>query len=373
MRLRRRARCWACRRTRARVIRSARSKPSTCTPLSFREYLDATGDRPLRLLLDSQDAQTMAAFSEREVLALKTYYLVGGMPAVVNEYVESEDFAQVRALQNQILEDYTRDFAKHMPMRLLPKALDAWRSIPAHLSHENKKFVFGRIREGARAKDFEDALILLQQAGLISTVSRVKKPALPLSAYDDYKSFKVFLLDVGLLGAMSGVDAASIVQGSGIFTEFKGALTEQYVCQQLISDCGVGPYYWSAESSTGEIDFLAQDQGAVYAMEVKAEENLRAKSLRAFKQANPQVKAVRFSLSPYRQQDWMRTSRSTPSRTRGCGASGAVRFASKPSRKIGVSTYRKRLLDAGVIEEGLDGSFSFALPGFGECVNQRFR
>lgn len=275
-------------------------------PLSFREYLDATGDRSLRLLLDSQDTQTMAAFSEREVLALKTYYLVGGMPAVVNEYVESEDFAQVRALQNQILEDYTRDFAKRMPMRLFPKALDAWRSIPAHLSHKNKKFVFGRIRERARAKDFEDALIWLQQAGLISTVPRVKKPALPLSAYDDHKAFKVFLLDIGLLGAMSGVDAASIVQGSGIFTEFKGALTEQYVCQQLISDCGVGSHYWSAESSTGEIDFLAQDQGAVYAMEVKAEENLRAKSLRAFKQANPQVKAVRFSLSPYRQQDWMR-------------------------------------------------------------------
>lgn len=275
-------------------------------PLSFREYLDATGDRSLRLLLDSQDTQTMAAFSEREVLALKTYYLVGGMPAVVNEYVESEDFAKVRALQNQILEDYTRDFAKRMPMRLFPKALDAWHSIPAHLSHENKKFVFGRIREGARAKDFEDALIWLQQAGLIGTVPRVKKPALPLSAYDDRKAFKVFLLDVGLLGAMSGVDAASIVQGSGIFTEFKGALTEQYVCQQLISDCGVGPYYWSAESSTGEIDFLAQDQGVVYATEVKAEENLRAKSLRAFKQANPQVKAVRFSLSPYRQQDWMR-------------------------------------------------------------------
>lgn len=195
-------------------------------PLSFREYLDATGDRPLRLLLDSQDTQTMAAFSEREVLALKTYYLVGGMPAVVNEYVESEDFAQVRALQNRILEDYARDFAKHMPMRLLPKALDAWRSIPAHLSHENKKFVFGRIREGARAKDFEDALIWLQQAGLISRVPRVKKPALSLSAYDDRKAFKVFLLDVGLLGAMSGVDAAGIVQGSGIFTEFKGSLTE---------------------------------------------------------------------------------------------------------------------------------------------------
>ena len=275
-------------------------------PLSFREYLDATGERSLRLLLDSQDTQTMAAFSEREVLAMKTYYLVGGMPAVVNEYVESEDFAQVRALQNRILEDYARDFAKHMPMRLLPKALDAWHSIPAHLSHENKKFVFGRIREGARAKDFEDALIWLQQAGLISTVPRVKKPALSLSAYDGHKAFKVFLLDIGLLGAMSGVDAASIVQGSGIFTEFNGALTEQYVCQQLISDCGVGPYYWSAENSTGEIDFLAQDQGVVYAMEVKTEENLRAKSLRAFKQANPQVKAVRFSFSPYRQQDWMR-------------------------------------------------------------------
>lgn len=275
-------------------------------PLSFREFLDAAGEHALRLLLDSRDAQTMAAFSEREFLALKTYYLVGGMPAVVNEYIQSEDFAQVRALQTQILEDYTRDFAKHMPMRLLPKALDAWRSIPAHLSHENKKFVFGHIREGARAKEFEDALIWLRQAGLINVVPRVKKPALPLSAYDNHKAFKVFLLDVGLLGAMSGIDAASIVQGNQVFTEFKGAMTEQFVCQQLLADCDVQPYYWSAENSSGEVDFLAQDHGAIYAMEVKAEENLRAKSLRAFKQANPQVKAVRFSLSPYREQGWMR-------------------------------------------------------------------
>ena len=275
-------------------------------PLSFREYLDATGERSLRLLLDSQDTQTMAAFSEREVLAMKTYYLVGGMPAVVNEYVESEDFAQVRALQNRILEDYARDFAKHMPMRLLPKALDAWHSIPAHLSHENKKFVFGRIREGARAKDFEDALIWLQQAGLISTVPRVKKPALSLSAYDGHKAFKVFLLDIGLLGAMSGVDAASIVQGSGIFTEFNGALTEQYVCHQLISDCGVGPYYWSAENSSGEIDFLVQDGSGVYPIEVKAEENLRAKSLRAFNERYEGMSPRRFSMSGFRDQGWMR-------------------------------------------------------------------
>lgn len=275
-------------------------------PLNFREFLDATGNQALRMLIDSGDAVSMKTFAEKETLALKTYYVVGGMPAVVDEYVNSADFGQVRAIQSQILEDYTRDFVKHMPMRLYSRAMDAWQSIPAHLSHENKKFVFGRVREGARAKDYEDALVWLEQAGLIRKVPRVKKAAMPLSAYDDRKSFKVFLLDIGLLGAMSGLDSASIVQGDRVFSEFKGALTEQYVCQQLVSDCGLAPYYWSAENSSGEIDFLAQRDSSTYAIEVKAEENLRAKSLAAFKKENPAVHAVRFSLSNYREQDWMR-------------------------------------------------------------------
>lgn len=275
-------------------------------PLSFREFLDATGEQALRSLIDSGDAAMMHAFQERELLALKAYYVVGGMPAAVNAYLLERDFGQAREVQSQIVEDYVRDFAKHMPMALYPKAIEVWESIPAHLSHENKKFVFGRVREGARAKDFEETLVWLSQAGLIEKVPRVKKPAMPLSAYNNHKAFKVFVLDVGLLGAMSNLDPASIVQGNTVFTEFKGALTEQYVCQQLVSDCGVSPYYWSAENSTGEIDFLAQSESEIYAIEVKAEENLRARSLSAFKKKNPQVHALRFSLSPYREQEWMK-------------------------------------------------------------------
>lgn len=275
-------------------------------PMSFREFLDATGERMLRELVDKGDLTLIDAFRDREALALKRYCVVGGMPAVVDEFAATGDYGAVRQVQEQILEDYERDFAKHIPMRLYPRVHEVWDSIPAHLSHENKKFVFGRVREGARAKDFEESIVWLEQAGLIHRVHRVTKPGMPLVAYDDHKAFKVFLSDVGLLGAMSGLDSASIVDGNAVFTEFKGAMTEQYVCQQLISDCGMRPFYWSAENSLGEIDFLTQGCGKTFAIEVKAEENLRAKSLRAFKDKNPEVCAVRFSLSGYREQDWMR-------------------------------------------------------------------
>lgn len=275
-------------------------------PLSFGEFLEATGNQAFRAMLQSGNMALASSFSQEAIRILKTYYVVGGMPAVVNEYVTNGSFLQVRVAQTQILEDYTRDFVKHMPASLYTKAIDAWQSIPAHLSHENKKFIFGRIREGARAKDYEDALVWLSQAGLIKKVPRVKKPAVPLSAYDDHKAFKVFLLDVGLLGAMSNLDPTSIIEGNEVFTEFKGALTEQFVCQQLVSECRLSPYYWSAENSSGEIDFLVQDFSGTYAIEVKAEENLRAKSLHSFKQRNPEVHALRFSLSPYRDQEWMR-------------------------------------------------------------------
>ncbi len=275
-------------------------------PLSFREYLDATGDGALRELLDSTDTQSINVFTERATQALKGYFVVGGMPAVVDEFAQTGDFAQVRRSQTQIAEDYVRDFAKHMPSRLYPKAIDAWESVPAHLSHENKKFIFGRIREGARAKDYEDALVWLSQAGLIEKVPRVSKPAIPLRAYSDHRAFKVFMLDIGLLGALSGLDPSSIAKGNAVFTEFKGALTEQFVCQQLLADCGIHPFYWSAENSIGELDFLVQRAGEIYAIEVKAEENLRAKSLRSFKAKHVDVHALRFSLSGYREQDWMR-------------------------------------------------------------------
>ena len=274
-------------------------------PMSFREFLDATGNKRLREMLNSADFATISAFKQKATDLLKTYYVVGGMPEAVNAHAQGANFQEVRAIQQSIVEGYQRDFAKHAPARLFPKMLATWESIPSHLSQENKKFVFGHIRQGARAKDYEETLTWLSNAGLICKVPRVTKPALPLPAYNDNKCFKVFLPDVGLLGAMSGLEPSAIVDGNAVFTEFKGALTEQFVCQQLVSDFQVQPFYWSAENSTGEVDFLVQRASQIFAIEVKAEENLRSKSLRAFQQKHTHVNAVRLSLSDYRQQSWM--------------------------------------------------------------------
>ena len=275
-------------------------------PLSFPEFLDATGNGRFAKLVASGDTTMINSFSVRLTELLREYYIVGGMPEAVNAFVAEQDVRAARSVQREILDGYVSDFAKHIPPRLLARTMLAWESIPRHLSQENKKFMYGKVRKGSRAADFEESLAWLEQAGLIHKVRRASKPGIPLSAYCESGAFKVFMVDVGLLGAMSDLPPEAVIAGSRVFTEFKGALTEQYVCQQLISECGLTPYYWSAENSLGEIDFLVQDGSSVFAIEVKAEENLRAKSLRAFKGAHPEVSAVRFSLSGYREQDWMR-------------------------------------------------------------------
>lgn len=228
------------------------------------------------------------------------------MPEAVNAYIDTADVRVARRVQDQILADYLSDFAKHVPANLLARTMLAWDSVPKHLSKENKKFVFGQVRKGARAADFEESLRWLEQAGLIVKVPRVSKPVMPLNAHRGQSAFKVFMSDIGLLGAMSGLSPAAMVDGLSIFTEFKGALTEQYVCQQLVSDCGLVPFYWSAENSSGEIDFLVQADSGVYPIEVKAEENLRAKSLRAFNERYEGMSPRRFSMSGFRDQGWMR-------------------------------------------------------------------
>lgn len=275
-------------------------------PLSFIEFLDAAGNERFAKLVESGDAEMMSAFSDKLAELLKQYYVVGGMPEAVNAYIAEHDVRVARTVQQEILNGYVSDFAKHIPSRLLTRTMLAWESIPRHLSQENKKFIFGQVRKGARAADFEESLTWLEQAGLIYKARRVSTPHVPLSGYCSMTAFKVFMVDVGLLGAMSGLEPRDVVVGNRVFTEFKGALTEQHICQQLVSECGLVPYYWSAENSSGEIDFLVQNGGSVFAIEVKAEENLRAKSLRAFKDAHPEVSAVRFSLSGYREQEWMR-------------------------------------------------------------------
>lgn len=275
-------------------------------PLSFREFLDATGNPMLREVVDSGDKQLLGSLAAKFRELLKQYYFVGGMPEAVATFVESADLSAVRAVQEGVLFGYERDISKHLGAAGAERALSAWRSLPAHLGQENKKFVFGHIGEGARARDYRSAITWLTQAGIATRVPRVSKPGVPLSAYADESAFKLFSLDVGLLCALSRLDASSIVDGNALFTELRGALTEQYVCQQLVSDCNLSPCYWSAENSRGEVDFLVQRGGRVYPIEVKAEENLRSKSLRAFSGRYPGTVPRRFSLSGFCDQGWMR-------------------------------------------------------------------
>lgn len=224
----------------------------------------------------------------------------------MSAFLESGLLEDVRSVQQEILRGYELYISKHLGRTETEYALAAWRSIPAHLGRENKKFVFSHIAQGARAQNYRSGITWLTQAGIATLVRRVSKPGIPLNPYANDTAFKSFLVDVGLLGAMAQLDKETVIGGNVIFEEFKGSLTEQYVCQQLVSDCRVTPHYWSARNSVGEIDFLARKGNSVFAIEVKAEENLRARRLRAFKESHPEIKALRFSLSGYREQEWMR-------------------------------------------------------------------
>lgn len=274
-------------------------------PMNFREFLKAIGESELERLLVKGDLSLLSDFKERYIFALKNYYYVGGMPEVVSFYSEHKDYDEVRNLQNAILEQYENDFSKHTAVNELPRIRMVWNSIPLQLAKENKKFFFGKIKEGARAKDFELAIEWLQDCGLIKKVYKVSKPAVPLKAYTDFSFFKIYLLDVGLLGALSELDAESILEGNEIFVEFKGALTEQYVLQQIVSDTKYIPYYYSTEKSTYEVDFLFQKGKNIVPLEVKAEENLRAQSLKVYCEKYQPQYAIRTSMSDYREQDWM--------------------------------------------------------------------
>lgn len=275
-------------------------------PMGFTEFLLATGNGNLAKLIAIDDPVMIDSFSSKLIPLLRQYYYVGGMPEAVAAFLERGMLEDAREVQNDILRGYERDISKHLSRAEAEHAIAAWESIPQHLGRENKKFVFGHIAKGARARNYQSGITWLEQAGLVTRVRRVTKPGLPLRSYADDGAFKLFLLDVGLLAAMAGLDKRTVIGGGSIFEEFKGALTEQYVCQQLISERGLAPYYWSAENSTGELDFLVQDGSRVAAIEVKAEENLHARSLRAFKDKHPDITALRFSMSGFREQDWMR-------------------------------------------------------------------
>ena len=272
-------------------------------PMSFMEFLDALGEEPLSKVITGQNWTNINLFSSRLKELLKQYYFVGGMPEAVLSFSESRDWKEVREIQNDILESYDRDFSKHAPADIVPRIRQLWQSLPSQLSKENRKFIYGLIKEGARAREYEIALRWLFDSGLIYKVSNVTAPRIPLRSYEDQSAFKIFMVDIGLLGAISGLDSRTIISGNEIFTEFKGALTEQYVLQQLI--LRHEPFYFAKANSRLEIDFLIQEEGQVIPIEVKAEENLKAKSLRQFVTDNNSPQAYRASMSPYRREEWM--------------------------------------------------------------------
>ena len=275
-------------------------------PLNYREFLTALGEEKLVQYLDDHKDPKVKDFANEYREYLKLYMCIGGMPEVVSAYIENKDLNEVRDLQNRIVSQYEGDFGKHVGPTELPRIKMVWQSIPVQLSKENKKFFFGQMKKGARQKDFETAIQWLSDAGLIYKVNKVTKPAIPLRSYVDLSAFKIFMLDIGLLGAMSELDMNSIIEGNEIFVEFKGALTEQFVLQQLISDTQYTPYYYSGDKSTYETDFLIQKEKGIVPIEVKAETNLRSKSLRVFCEKFSPAEAIRLSASDYIDQEWMK-------------------------------------------------------------------
>lgn len=274
-------------------------------PLSFKEFLMATTGERFAELLENQDYQMVNAFKQTFIDALKQYYFVGGMPEAVESFVEEKDFNEVREIQKRILSAYEQDFSKHAPIEIVPKIRMVWNSIPSQLAKENKKFIYGLVREGGRAKEYETAIMWLCDCGLIHKVSRVNAAGLPLKAYEDLKAFKMFLVDVGLLGCMTGLRQRTLLDGNELFTEFKGALTEQYVCQQLKTIQDLDIYYYTNDRGSCEVDFVVDTGEEIVPLEVKAEVNLKAKSLKNYHEKyNPPI-SIRTSMADYKKEDWI--------------------------------------------------------------------
>ena len=274
-------------------------------PMSFLEFLDAMGELALVDILRTADWKLVTAFKSKYIELLRYYYYVGGMPEAILKFTKNSNFKDVREIHKQILAAYEQDFSKHAPIEIIPRIRMVWNSIPAQLAKENRKFVYGIIKKGARAKDYELALSWLIDCGLVYKVVRITKPSMPLKAYEDRSAFKLFMVDIGLLTAMVDIDAKTLLEGNAIFSEFKGAMTEQYVLQQLINKNEFVINYWSADSSTAEVDFVIQYQSNIVPIEVKSEENLQAKSLKVYKEKFDPKIAIRSSMSDFRNQDWL--------------------------------------------------------------------
>jgi len=272
-------------------------------PICFDEFLINLNEEPLAMALKEQKWEIIAPFHEKLNQYLRLYYYIGGMPEAVNTYLKTKNLAAVRTIQNNIIVGYENDFAKYAPIDIVPKIRMVWQSILGQLSKENKKFIYSQLKKGARAKDFETAISWLTNAGLLLKSIKINQAKIPLKAYLDFDVFKLYLIDIGLLNAMAQLDEQIILNKNQILIEFKGALTEQFVAQELKLKFDL--FYWSAENATAELDFIVQKNQNIIPIEVKAEENLKAKSLKLFEEKHQTKNATRFSMNYYRKEDWL--------------------------------------------------------------------
>jgi len=277
----------------------------TLYPLDFEEFLWAAGERGLVEFIRNRDIQSIGVFAPKYEDLLRQYYFVGGMPEAVNTYFATKDLTEVRTVQANIIAAYRNDVSKHAPKEDIMRINMVLDSIPSQLAKENKKFVYSAMKKGARAREFELAIQWLIDCGIIYKVYRTSAARVPLKFYEDFSAFKLFLLDCGLLGCMSEAPASQILIGNNIFSEYKGAFTEQYVLQQLKAQKGINIYYWSSPTADAEIDFVVQHEAVILPIEVKAENNLRSRSLRSFINNNPELRGIRLSMSAYKEQEWM--------------------------------------------------------------------
>ena len=274
-------------------------------PLNYEEFLEALGEKELVNLINNQNIELINIFADKFKNYLKQYLFIGGMPEIVFDYVQNKDFNSVRNKQERLLEAYEQDFSKHAPNNIVPRIRQLWNNIPTQLAKENKKFIYGLVKQGARAREYEVALSWLIDCGLVYQINRVKDCKIPLVAYQDFNAFKLYLLDVGLLCAMAQIDAQTIIDGNSIFVEFKGALTEQFVLTELKANTNVPIFYWSSETGIAEVDYIVQIGKNNVPIEVKSNENLQSKSLKNFVQKYNTKINIRTSMSNYRKEDWL--------------------------------------------------------------------
>lgn len=278
----------------------------TLHPLSFTEFLLAMGEKGIVELMEKREWELVNSFSTKLINYLKYYFYVGGMPEAVAHFSQNRDWNKVRKIQKNILKSYENDFSKHAPKELLPRIKMVWESVASQLAKENKKFIYGVIKEGARAKDFELAIQWLIDSGLLHKVYNVSKPALPLVAYQELSAFKLYHNDTGLLAAMSKLKARTLIDGDTVFTEFKGSLAEQFVYQQLLLNEDLAIHYYSFDNSKHEIDFIIQNEDdKIIPLEVKSGTNLHAKSFKHFCEKFKPDTAIKTSLSDYKSEEWM--------------------------------------------------------------------